>query len=286
MKTITIIRITSDNMRQCIPAIVHVFRDDEVVPWHRPDECEAWLTRRTARGFYMIGAYQGDAMVGYSEWLESCERGKKVLTLGLMHVDCELRGRGIGGAMLADGEAYAKSIGAVALRTMPEDERAHAFYRKYGFVDTDRIFFCQPPATPSTSLPPYRGAPDGIRQASKAEVTLDVVNTHEFIFGLCSTSGRHMYEIANHPPEGHEWLAKTAGIPGGYLQFRYHRDSNNATALYWSNEDVTRATIDAILAQGHIAGFGEITFYFREKHKGLFTGYSVTQDGIELERKI
>jgi len=274
MDGIAIRRITGENMYEHIPAIVRVFRDDDVVPWSKADECEAWVTRRAGRGFYMVGAYRGDVMVGYSEWLETFDSSEKILNLGLMHVDCELRGKGVGGAMLEDGERYAKSIGATALRTMPEDERAHEFYRKYGFIDVDKIFTCDCSTIEGAAIQESR------------PMTLDIIDTHEFVFGLCNTSGRHMFEIANHPPEGHEWLAKTAGIPGGHLQFRYHRDSDKATALYWSNEAVTSATIDAILAQGHAAGFSEIAFFFREKHRELFAGYDVTQDGIELECKL
>ena len=276
MDGITLRRITGENMHQSIPAIVHVFRDDPVVPWYKPDECAAWVTRRVGRGFYIRAAYLGDAMVGYSEWIETFDRGRKLLYLGLMQVDCELRGRGIGGVMLADGECYAKSIGAAALRTMPDDERSHAFYRKYGFVDTDRTFICDCPTIE---------CPAG-KQDKPAAVTLDIVNTHEMIFGLCQMSGRHMYEIANHTPEGHGWLRKDAAIPGGYLQFWHPPDADKATALYWSNEDVTGETIDAILAQGHTAGFSEITFIFRTKYSDLFAGYRVTQADIELERQI
>jgi len=275
MGAITIRRITGENLREYIPAIVHVFRDDQELPWSNPGECEAWVTRRAGRGFYIAAAFDGDTIEGYSEWLETFDSHKKILNLGLMHVDCDLRGRGVGGAMLADGERYAGSIGATALRTSPEDELAHRFYRKYGFVDTDRIYTCDCPTV------------GGLTQdCPPAAVTLDIVNTHRFIFGLCNISGRHMFEIANHPPEGHEWLVKTAGVPGGYLQFRYHPDSDKATALYWSNEAVTGETVAAILAQGHAAGFNEITFVFRTKYSDLFAGYRVTQADIELERKI
>jgi len=275
MDTINIRRITGETLPQCVPGIVHVFRDDPVVPWHRPDECAAWVSRRAGRGFYIAAAYLGDAMVGYSEWIETWDRGRKLLYLGLMQTDCGLRGRGIGGAMLADGAAYAKSIGASALRTMPEDERAHDFYRKYGFITTDTIHTCD-----------CRTIEGRTQETPPIPVTLDAINTHEFVFGLCNSSGRHMFEIANHPPEGHEWLAKTAGISGGYLQFRYHRDADKATALYWSNEAVTGATVEAIIARGRAAGFKEINFIFRAKCRELFTRYSVTQSDTELERSL
>ena len=275
MDGITVHRISGENLRQHIPAIVHVFRDDPELPWSNPDECTAWITRRAGRGFYIAAAFDGVTIVGYSEWLETFDSHKKILNLGLMHVDCELRGRGIGGAMLADGERYARSIDAMALRTSPEDDRAHDFYRKYGFITTDTIHTCD-----------CQTIEGNTQENPPIPVTLDAINTHEFIFGLCNTSGRHMFEIANHPPEGHEWLAKTAGIPGGYLQFRYHRDSDKTTALYWSNEAVKGATVAAILAQGHAAKFREITFIFRAKYNDLFTGYSVTQADIELERTL
>jgi len=276
MSSITMRRITSENLREHIPAIVHVFRDDPVVPWYKPDECAAWVTRRAGRGFYIAGAFQGDAMVGYGEWIETFDQGRKLLYLGLMQVDCELRSQGIGGIMLADGAEYAKSIGANCLRTMPEDERSHNFYLKYGFVETDKSYACDCPA--------MEGPAD--KQDKPAAVTLDIVNTHEMIFGLCQFSGRHMYEIANHTPEGHGWLRKDAAITGGYLQFWHPPESDKATALYWSNEDATDGTVDAILAQGKKAGFGEITFIFRAKYSDLFAGYCVTQADIELERQI
>ena len=269
---ITMRRITSENLREHIPAIVHVFRDDPVVPWYKPDECAAWVTRRAERGFYIAAAFHCETIVGYSEWIETFDQGKKLLYLGLMQTDCDLRGRGIGGTMLADGAAYAKSTGAACLRTMPEDERSHNFYLKYGFAETDKSYTCD---CPTIEAPAQTGPPK--------PVTLGIVNTHEFIFGLGQFSGRHIYEIANHPPEGHEFLAKTASIPGGYLQFRYEQGADKAGALYWSNEPVTSETVKAILEAGYTAGFSEITFCFREKHKSLFAGCDVTQDGIELE---
>jgi GNAT superfamily N-acetyltransferase len=275
MGGITIRRITGENQRQYIPAIVHVFRDDPVAPWSKPDECAAWVTRRAGRGFYIVGAYRGGAMVGYSEWIETFDRGRKLLYLGLMQVDCELRSKGIGGVMLADGAEYAKRIGAACLRTMPEDERSHKFYLKYGFIETDKAYACGCPAIEGPT-----------QDSHPVAVTLDAVNTHEFVFGLGQFSGRHIYEIANHPPEGHEYLVKNAGVPGGYLQFRYRQGADKAEALYWSNEPVTGETVKAILAAGYGLGFGEIAFVFREKYKSLFAGCDAQQDGIELEREL
>ena len=277
MNSIAIHRVDGKNLSGIIPAIVNVFRDDEVVPWHRYDECAAWVKRRAERGFYIAAAYDGDKMAGYSEWIETYDGGKKILYLGLMHVDCDLRGRGIGGAMLADGEKYAKSIGASILRTIPEDERSHNFYRKNGYVDTDLIYECICPASASSALP---------QDGEPAALTLDIVNTHEFIFGLCQSSGRHMYECANYNPEIGEYTAKTAHLPGGYLQFRHREGSKNALVLYWSNEEVTAERISAIIARGYEAGFEEVEFVFRSKYKHLFVCNNVTHAETEIERMI
>lgn len=267
-------QVCGKDILQSIPGIVNVFRDDEVVPWHRYDECLAWVTRRAERGFYMTAAVDGDTIVGYSEWIETFDNGAKILYLGLMQVDCDLRGRGIGGAMLADGISYAKRIGASKLRTLPEDERSHNFYRKYGFTETDEIYYCVCPTIETAYC------------EKSNEVTLEVVNTHEFVFGVCQSSGRHMYECANHNPETSGYTAKTAYIESGYLQFRYKIGSKEAHVLYWSNKPVTAETVSAILEQGYAHGFDEIKFYFKSKYLDLFRDYSVIRESIEIEKEL
>jgi RimJ/RimL family protein N-acetyltransferase len=272
----TVRRIVSEDLDTIIPGIVHVFRDDEVLPWHRPKECAAWVSRRAERGFYITAAFSGDKLVGYSEWIETVDRGKRLLYLGIMQVDCDLRGRGIGGAMLADGAKHAKEVDAEYLRTIPEDERSAAFYRKYGFSETDTIYRCVRSTVRGESVPD--GAP--------AAVTLDVSGSHEFILGLSQSSGRHMYEVANHNPDDSEFNVITSYIPNGYLHFRYRDSSSTATALYWSNADLTAATVSMILARGHAEGFGEVEFIFRSKYLSLFAGYVTSLENIELERRV
>jgi hypothetical protein len=159
---------------------------------------------------------------------------------------------------------------------MPEDTRAYDFYKKYGFSETDEIYYCvcQASAAPIDRL------------VNSVELTLDIANTHEFVFGLCQSSGRHMYEVANHYPAVSKFRVKSSCIPGGYLQFRYREGDKTATALFWSNEETTVDTITEILARGYENGFKEIEFYFRSKYIGLFAGHHVTRENIEIERKI
>ena len=277
MHNMAIRRINSQEVNQLIPGIVHVFRDDEVVPWHKYDSCLAWVTKRIERGFYITVACDGDTITGYSEWNETYDNGEKILYLGIMQVDCDLRSRGIGKAMLDNAVEYAKSIGAARLRTLPEDERSHNFYRKNEYVDTDVIYTCCCPTQLVSEV---------IKCGSPAPLTLEAVNTHEFIFGLGQSSGRLMYEVANHSPALSEYIADTVSFPGGYLQFRYKQGESKASALYWSNEEVTAKTVAAILTHGHAEGFDEIEFTFKTKHKNLFAAFNPTQESIEVERSI
>ncbi len=276
MNTITVRRVNGKNCNTVIPGIVHVFRDDEKVPWHRYDDCLAWVTRRVERGFYSTLAYESDTITGFSEWIEMYDAGKKILYLGMMQVDCALRGKGIGGAMLADGEAYAKSIGASCLRTIPEDERAYAFYQKYGFRETDCIYSC--------TCPTRKGSPAAQRD-NAGEIPLAAVNTHAFIFGLCQSSGRHMYEVANHNPDAC-FKVKTSKISDGYLQFRYQEDSKTALALYWSDKAATGETVSEILMHGQEQGFEAIEFYFRSTYAPLFSDFDITRESTEMEKEL
>lgn len=78
MEKMKVNSISGKNLERFIPGIVNVFRDDEVVPWHRYDECLAWVTRRVERGFYISIAYHGDKIVGYSEWIETYVNSRKI----------------------------------------------------------------------------------------------------------------------------------------------------------------------------------------------------------------
>lgn len=276
MNNISVRHISGKDFSMVIPGIVSIFRDDEVVPWYRYDDCLAWVTRRMERGFYDTLAYDGDKIVGFSEWIETYDNDKKILYLGMMQVDCALRGKGIGGAMLADGEKYAKSIGASYLRAIPEDERAHAFYRKYGFTETDSVYHCICPAVREGAV---------IQRGDASVITLDAVNTHEFVFGLCQSSGRHMYEVANHNPDS-DFKVKTPHISSGYLQFRYRDDAKTAMAIYWSDGTASGEIVSEILACGYAQGFEEIEFYFKSNYIKLFESFNITQESKELERKI
>ena len=273
----TVKRVSIADVPAIIPEIVRVFSDDEVVPWHRYDECLETVTRRLGRGFYITVALCDGKIAGYSEWIETHDCGKTVLYLGLMQVDPDLRGRGVGCAMLADGEKHARSIGASHLRTSPEDERAHDFYRKHGFTDADDILHCTL-ATVAVQAEAQSAEPPAM--------TVEIADTHELIFGVVQSSSRHMYEVANHNPPESAFRVKTARVENGYLQFRYRESADTAMALYWCNKTPTAATLDAILAQGYAAGFKELEIYVKSRYAYLFTNQNLACESIEIERKI
>jgi RimJ/RimL family protein N-acetyltransferase len=63
-----------------------------------------------------------------------------VADLGMMVAD-GWRGAGVGSALLATAIAWARTAGAhkIALQHWPHNERAHALYRTFGFVEEGRL---------------------------------------------------------------------------------------------------------------------------------------------------
>jgi RimJ/RimL family protein N-acetyltransferase len=63
-----------------------------------------------------------------------------VADFGMM-VDADMRGRGVGSALLAAAMEWARSAGAhkIALQVWPHNEAAIALYRKFGFVEEGRL---------------------------------------------------------------------------------------------------------------------------------------------------
>ncbi|MCU1449765.1 MAG: GCN5-related N-acetyltransferase [Acidimicrobiales bacterium] len=63
-----------------------------------------------------------------------------VVDFGMM-VDAEMRGRGVGSALLAAAMEWARTAGAhkIALQVWPDNDAALALYRKFGFVEEGRL---------------------------------------------------------------------------------------------------------------------------------------------------
>jgi RimJ/RimL family protein N-acetyltransferase len=71
---------------------------------------------------------------------EDQETTRHVATLG-MAVSDEWRGRGVGSALLAAALDWARRVGVekMALTVFPDNDRAIALYRKFGFVEEGRL---------------------------------------------------------------------------------------------------------------------------------------------------
>jgi len=277
MNNINIHQICKENVDIYVPDIVYIFRDDEMGPWHKYEECLAWVRHKAERGFYIQAVYDGDKIVGYSEWIETYDEGVKILYLCIMQVDCDFRGRGIGTLMIDDGELYAKKIGAAFLRTIPEDDKSHRFYLKNNFIDTETI---------------YRYVLDAINEptpahcAAPVNLTMDIINSHEFIFGLVQSSGRYVYECMTYTNEYDRYAVKTAIHPKGHLQFWHRQNAKSAYVVYWSKEAVDDDIILSILKIGHNQGFDKIEFCFKSKYRHLFIGYEMEDASTQLEKDL
>jgi GNAT superfamily N-acetyltransferase len=98
------------------------------VSWWRPDESNAvfvWDARGDVLGVvavHVLPLFEVDGQLG------------RVLTLV---VSDRAQGQGIGAALMAAAETFARDRGAVVMEVMSSRHRAdaHAFYRRLGYVD-------------------------------------------------------------------------------------------------------------------------------------------------------
>ncbi len=88
---------------------------------------------------WLIGAYDGDLMIGFAEW----RRLDQQLVLNNLNVDTAYRGHGIGGRLVALGEVLAlkEGIRSLKLDVFAWNEHAHAWYLRLGFVESDRTYW-------------------------------------------------------------------------------------------------------------------------------------------------
>jgi len=270
------------NIETDVDGIVRVVRDEDYLPWAKPESCLAVLTHTAARGFYQTVAIVDDIIAGFAVWNEDRENGEDFLYLSMMHVDMDLRSRGIGAAMIADGVRYAKSLGISVLRTMPEDERSLSFYLRNGFIITEHLdgFVCKAQA--------------GNYAAKEINhPTFEMIDGLEFVFGLGQAAPQFMFGLSDlRVQQERGWPVKSFSFCEGLLQFRYDKDkTETAQMLYWSNLVPTEKTLAEILALGYTLGFEKLDFEFRRKFSELFIGRENLQpedykEGIVLEKAV
>jgi GNAT superfamily N-acetyltransferase len=89
-------------------------------------------------GFFTLSACEGVASDLPEPLAKRFPRNVPAVLLGRLAVDRRFQGRGFGGALLIEVirrvAATASQIGIVGLFVDAKDDRAAAFYRKYGFV--------------------------------------------------------------------------------------------------------------------------------------------------------
>lgn len=231
MSAIEVRRATLDD----VPAIVRV-ENGEVGPWGEPDSCRRWTARRLARGFYIRVAFLDGEPAGHAEWIESDEPAGKTFYLGLLQVKKSLQFRGVGRAIIADGEAEARRLHCASLSTMPEtDTGSQVFYLKCGFQNARS--FAELAADARDMGAPVREIP-GIPES--------VVCEKRFVAGLLQIASRHMYEVLFHRPEGSEREVRCAEAAGGYVALERVPGDALWQAVVWgdfSAPDALRAAL-------------------------------------------
>lgn len=89
-------------------------------------------------GFFTLSACEGVASDLPESLAKRLPRNVPAVLLGRLAVDRRFQGRGYGGALLVEAirrvAATSTQIGIVGLFVDAKDDRAAAFYRKYGFV--------------------------------------------------------------------------------------------------------------------------------------------------------
>lgn len=110
----------------------------QLVDWVDAPE-ERWRERLSVPGAYQVIASLDGTPVGMAGGLRAEENG--VTELVSMWIAPVGRGRGIGNALMAAVETWARDIGATVLKLSVADgnDPAHNLYLRNGFTDTDEL---------------------------------------------------------------------------------------------------------------------------------------------------
>lgn len=256
------------------PAISRIHRGCED-PWQDSGECARWISRRIGRGFYIQAAVREGRVIGHGEWIISHEPRSMSLYLGLLQVDEDFHRQGVGSAMIADGIRYARRNGCAAIATVPDaDTGAEAFYRKCEFRLADTILRCRVPT---------QGHNGDFGVSQGAEVPFSAIREKPFLFGLCQTSSRHMWEVCNGKPDSDTRLTPAVRTAeGSFLQLSYFPGDLSALVLCWAGAEEGKNIVKSARAFGASLGLNALEFVFRREHAELFAGEQVLEEGVEM----
>jgi len=243
-------------------------------PWRDPDECAAWLGKRLERGFSIRAAALDGKIVGHAEWVVSDEPRGKFLYLGMLQIDADFQGRGIGRKMLDDGMGMARELGCAKLVTMPEaDTTSNVFYQKCGFIEGRKI--------KSVTLP---AGEYGYAQsfAAAGSAPFSVVRERPFVFGAVQASSRHVWEVHNQKPATDD-RSTAAMVSGGgdCMQLGWFPGSGTALAVYWGEPGAR--CVEDMLSFGKQLGLQNVLFVFFEEYAALFSKFDAVMEDSNLE---
>jgi GNAT superfamily N-acetyltransferase len=259
-----------------IDAIQYIHRDCND-PWHDIVQCKAWVENRLFRNFYIQVAEIEGRVIGHGEWVVSEEPMDKFVYLGLLQVDSEFQGLGVGRAMLEDGAVYTKKHHCSKIVTIPEqDTTSIVFYEKCGFVRGRRIYV--------SVLPTYDFRSNlGFVYENVPEC---VIKEKQFVFGAAQVSSRHMWEVLNRKPSTDDRMTPAVVLPdGSWIQLSYFDGQDTGFAMYWSNSPENDA-VKSVLQLGFDNGLKCIEFRIFDDYLALFEGGGAVESDIELYKAV
>ena len=260
--------------------ITKIYKPDDEGPWKEYEGCKAWISKRLERGFYIQVAEIDGKIIAHGEWIISDEPDRKFLYLGMLEVNEDYRGKGVGRLMIADGIAHAKKNNCSQAVTSPDmDNRADIFYRKCGFIDGRKYY------TSKILTKPYKDYKhEGI---NLDKVPFLAIKENKFIFGKGQFCSRHMWEVYNEKPSNDtDRLSPAILLPDGtYIQLGYWKIDEGCSILVWSNSTDYNNIIKSALSFGYSLGLRHLDFDYLEDEEVFLDGfeeYDKTQeDGFE-----
>ena len=257
--------------------ITKIYKPDDEGPWKEYEECKAWISKRLERGFYIQVAEIDGKIIGHGEWIISDEPDRKFLYLGMLEVNENYRGKGIGRFMIADGIEYAKQNNCSQAVTSPDmDNHADIFYRKCGFTDGRKYF------TSKILTELYKDYKHGGINIDK--VPFSAIKENKFIFGKGQFCSRHMWEVYNEKPSNDDRLAPAIELPDGtYIQLGYWEGGEGGYILVWSNSTDYNNIIKSALSFGYFLGLHHIDFGYLEDEEKFLDGFEIYDKTQEPE---
>lgn len=138
---VTVREATIDDLDACVDLLARVVEEGRWMgaepPLDRDVRAERFRAALDDEAGALLVATEDERIVGL---LFLSVAGYGVADFG-MCVDAERRGRGVGGALVEDAVARARTMGAhkVSLQVWPHNEAALRLYRRHGFVEEGRL---------------------------------------------------------------------------------------------------------------------------------------------------